>query len=643
METEMTELKIIALIENNPITKLSSDYNVKLLTKIKEQFTDFEQQMFLSSFYCYLNHHPTNDFVIDLDDVWKWMGFKSKYNAKRLLEKSFVIGVDYIEPLLPKAKQTTHIKGGHNKEIFMLNVKTFKSMCLKADTKKADEIHEYYLKMEQMIQDVVNDETTEMKKQLTLKTEQIQVQSEQLQKVELEKALLKEATIIEQFPLNTQCIYIGTISNKTLGIPGHKMYQETVIKFGQSNNLAERIKTHKKTYDNFILYAAYKVKNKIEIENLIKKHPILKKRLRLITMGDDITHRELLALDDVDFTLDKMEEYIKEIIKQNEYNIENYNLLLKQKSAMEEEIYNLKKLNTENEKKIATLSQQLENYVGNNANDITIASKNKSGTSYYSICKYGFFLYIFQYESMRFICSITRQKDYENVVATLKQQYPTGEIKYKEIVKFSYSEKTMMFLLKQRMTTLGFNKFEGAFEDAKMIVDIATALENLLLTKATDLNQLLTILKNETPSETTMPATEYIDPETPSIKKAKRSIDQINPETGEIINTFSSIEAAGRSLGLTTGTAIGIALREKRVSRGFLWRYTGVSKEEQYACQPVLKVCCSTGEKIQFKTIADAARDVNISAPALRQRVLTQVHLGDHHWVFDKTSTHYKN
>ena len=85
------ELNIVDLIEKNPITRLSSDYNVKMLTKIKEQFTDFEQQMFLSSFYCYLNHHPTNDFVIDLDNVWEWMGFSRKVNAKTLLEKCFVI------------------------------------------------------------------------------------------------------------------------------------------------------------------------------------------------------------------------------------------------------------------------------------------------------------------------------------------------------------------------------------------------------------------------------------------------------------------------------------------------------------------------------------------------------------------------
>ena len=48
-------------------------------------------------------------------------------------------------------------------------------MCLKAGTKKADEIHEYYLKMEQIIQEVVNEENSEMKEQLTIQNKQLQV------------------------------------------------------------------------------------------------------------------------------------------------------------------------------------------------------------------------------------------------------------------------------------------------------------------------------------------------------------------------------------------------------------------------------------------------------------------------------------
>ena len=40
----MEEIDIVSLIENNPVTKLSKDYNVNLLSKIKKQFTDFDQE-----------------------------------------------------------------------------------------------------------------------------------------------------------------------------------------------------------------------------------------------------------------------------------------------------------------------------------------------------------------------------------------------------------------------------------------------------------------------------------------------------------------------------------------------------------------------------------------------------------------------
>ena len=58
-----------------------------------------------------------------------------------LLENHFVKDTDYITSLTPQVKQPDHIKGGHNKEIIMLNIATFKKFCLKAGTKKADEIH----------------------------------------------------------------------------------------------------------------------------------------------------------------------------------------------------------------------------------------------------------------------------------------------------------------------------------------------------------------------------------------------------------------------------------------------------------------------------------------------------------------------
>ena len=70
----MSKIDIVALIETNPLTKLSSSYNNKLLKKIKDNFTENQQQLFITSFYCWLNYHPLNDFIIDLDNIW-WRNF----------------------------------------------------------------------------------------------------------------------------------------------------------------------------------------------------------------------------------------------------------------------------------------------------------------------------------------------------------------------------------------------------------------------------------------------------------------------------------------------------------------------------------------------------------------------------------------
>ena len=202
------QLNIVDLIENNPITRLSSTYQNKLLAKIKERFTDTEQQMFIASFYCYLNYQ--NEFIIDLDDVWKWIGFNQKVKAKALLETNFKLNIDYVKSLSHEGKQTTHTKGGHNKEPFMLNIKTFKRFCLKAGTKKADEIHEYYIKLEETLQEVIQEESNELKLQL----EQKDIELENAIK---DKGKLREKMIITIHPncnntsTKNQTIYIMRI------------------------------------------------------------------------------------------------------------------------------------------------------------------------------------------------------------------------------------------------------------------------------------------------------------------------------------------------------------------------------------------------------------------------------------------------
>jgi hypothetical protein len=519
----------------------------------------------------------------------------------------------------------------------MLTVKTFKLFCIKAGTKKADEIHEYFIKLEETLQEIIQEESTELKLQLEqketqLETTKLQLQDEKIKSMNEKSSLLRE-TLIAQFPINTQCIYIGTIDNKSLGKTNSKMYNEDLIKFGQTNNLGERDAVHTKTYSNFKLIAAFKVKNKIEIENAIKRHPLLQKRIRSVIIKD-INYRELLALDEEQFTIESIIDMIKQIIKENEYNVENYNLLLEKNYELEEQLRNLQKSNNVKDEEIMKLKTDLKNYKPDTTDD----SKNKISSNY-ALCKYGYYLYAFESSPLRYKCSIVRQKDYEILQTNLKQIDSMGEMKYNVKVKYPFSEKVMSFVLKTSLTMIGNNTYEGTFENVKRALDVTLKLENLLINHSNDLEQLDNILDcNIVTSKS-----EEEDPEVPQVRKSKRPIDQVNKDTGVVINTYESIEAAGRSLGLTTGTAIGTALREKRVCKGFIWRYSGISKEDQYADQPVVKVCCCTGERVHFSTIADAAKDCNISAPGLRMRILRDVHVNKYHWIFDKNSTHYNS
>jgi len=330
----MEQLNIVDLIERNPITKLTDTYNVKLLDKIKSKFSEFEQQLFISSFYCYLNYDKTVDFVIDLDDIWKWLGFSSKQNAIKLLEKHFKVDEDYnnlVLNLVDKHKKGND--GGHNIKKILMNIRCFKSYCLKAGTKKASQIHEYYMKMEETVQEVVDEESTELRLQIIEKDKQIELHKSELRNTDKAKCLLRETTLLSQFHDNIQCIYFGTIDNVST------KKDEPLIKFGCSNFLSDRVKSHKTTYSNFQLYAAYRVCNKTQVENAIKINPILMTHLRLLKLKK-VIHKEILSIKTI--TTDKIDEIIQGIIKNIEFTPENYTKLLEENDILKKELGILK-------------------------------------------------------------------------------------------------------------------------------------------------------------------------------------------------------------------------------------------------------------------------------------------------------------
>jgi hypothetical protein len=336
----MSEINIVDLIEKNPITKLSNNYNNKLLNKIKEKFIENEQQLFVSYFFCYLKYDKNKDFVIDLDDIWKWLGFKQKNNAKILLEKNFINDKDYLTFVATKVKHESNNsdekikkeenRGGHNKQIFMMTIDCFKKFCLKAGTKKAEEIHEYYIKLEETLHEIIEEESNELRLQLEQQKQELEDTKINAQK---EQLLAVEKATINQFPVNTECIYFGIINNSNFN-------NEKLIKFGHTNNLGVRVREHKNIYNEFILINAFKVPNKVEIENLIKKDTRIKKQIRTIEVEGKMKN-EIISYD-ANFTIDKLVFIIKDIIRSKTYNIENFNKLMENNELLENENVNLK-------------------------------------------------------------------------------------------------------------------------------------------------------------------------------------------------------------------------------------------------------------------------------------------------------------
>ena len=308
---------IVNLIESNPITKFNGNYQSKLIEKVKNNFTSYEQQLFLSSFYCYLKYNNKTDFVIDLDNIWKWLGFGQKVNAKRVLEKNFTIDNDYKILLCQLAKQDDKIHGGHNKEMIMLNVDTFKKFCLKAETKKADEIHDYFIKLETIMFEIMNEECQELTQQL--KKIETTKNKEMEDKLIKQKELDNEQFLLKQFNNAGNMVYIIKVKTYENG--------SYVVKIGESRiGIMGRYNEHKSKYEECILLDCFCVNKSKDFEHFLHSHNIIKPNIvknlqnhtnenELFLVGGNLTYKILLKIvnDNIDNYNYKVNELLLEI------------------------------------------------------------------------------------------------------------------------------------------------------------------------------------------------------------------------------------------------------------------------------------------------------------------------------------------
>lgn len=307
----MTELNIVELIENQPIGRLTDTYNVKLLDKIKEKFSDEEQQLFIASFYCYLNYDTEKDFVVDLDDVWKWLGFNKKYNATIALHKHFMENVDYINlaPYESGARSDDEKWGGQNIKKIRMTIKCFKSLCLKAQTKKASEIHDYYLKMEKLLHEVIGEESMEFKQIIEEQKRLLNQKEEAL--VQKDEALTK-APELERHKLLLR--KYGQITGSLVYIVRIKEGDNGtyIIKIGESRKgIKNRLTEFKQKYGNQVLILdCFPVHDSAGLEKHLHHHPEIhpyqvknleghETEQELFLMGGALTYQRLLDIIDI--------------------------------------------------------------------------------------------------------------------------------------------------------------------------------------------------------------------------------------------------------------------------------------------------------------------------------------------------------
>ncbi len=211
--------------------------------------------------------------------------------------------------------------------------------------------------MEDVLHQIVEEETDELRLQLEQKENIILEKDITIKKSKKEKQRAVEQAIIVQFSLNTECIYFGTIDNTNEA-------KEKLIKFGHTNDLSTRILDHRKKYNNFVLVEAFRVQNKVEIENLIKTYPKIKKQIRTLELNGK-NKTEIIAYDANNFTIEKLTKHIKDIIHSKTYSIDNFNRLMKKNEELENENRELRKKNKSQELMIIE-----KNLIINELNDL---------------------------------------------------------------------------------------------------------------------------------------------------------------------------------------------------------------------------------------------------------------------------------
>ena len=261
----------------NANTTLSLNIQTRMIDILNKEFTEEEQQWYIANLYIYMHYHPTNDYPINLEDVFKMIGFANKENAKRTLKNNFTNDEDYKVALVRRDERKN--EGGFNKEDIMLNIDTFKNLCMLAKTKKGKEIRRYYVKIENIYNELIKEEI-EQQKNLLMETKK---------KVEM--------TLRDSFNKRSIVYVIKILIN-----------DELIYKFGYTDDIVSRLRTHKNQIgeDIELVYCIESKDNKM-LEKLLIDY-LEQYKFRIKRTIKDKQQTELLKVNDIEMVKNKLKE-----------------------------------------------------------------------------------------------------------------------------------------------------------------------------------------------------------------------------------------------------------------------------------------------------------------------------------------------
>lgn len=124
-------------------------------------------------------------FPIELQDYCDWIGNDRQRNVARSLIKNFEAGVDYRIETCRSTVAGLIQHGGSNKKNYHLTKSCFKHLALRANTKRAKEVRDYFIEVELVAQEFV--------RQVKAGEIRVSTRADCLEKTKLQSKALKDA------------------------------------------------------------------------------------------------------------------------------------------------------------------------------------------------------------------------------------------------------------------------------------------------------------------------------------------------------------------------------------------------------------------------------------------------------------------